>query len=216
MSGSHKNLHPRLQGRIVIATHNAGKLVEMRDLLAPYGLEAVSAGELNLDEPEETGLTFLENAAIKALAAAKATGLPAIADDSGICVEALGGEPGIYSARWAGPDKDFTRAMRQIEELLQAKGALAPQQRKAWFISALTVAWPDGHLAEVEGRVDGQLVWPPRGNQGFGYDPMFLPDGETRTFGELSREEKHGLPPHGRGLSHRARAFIALVDQVLS
>jgi len=207
--------HPALHGRIVIATHNSGKLVEMRDLLTPFGLEAVSAGELNLPEPEETGLTFMENAAIKALGAAKATGLPAIADDSGLCVAALGGEPGIYSARWAGPDKDFTRAMRQIEELLQAKGALSPAQRQAWFISALTVAWPDGQLAEVEGRVDGQLVWPPRGNMGFGYDAMFLPEGETRTFGELTREEKHGLPPLGRGLSHRARAFIALVDQVL-
>ena len=207
--------HPRLQGRIVIATHNTGKLVEMRDLLAPHGLEAVSAGELDLPEPEETGLTFKENAAIKALAAAQATGLPAFADDSGLCVEALGGEPGIYSARWAGPDKDFTRAMRQIEELLQSKGAVMPAPRRAWFISALTIAWPDGHLAEVEGRVDGQLVWPPRGTMGFGYDPAFLPDGETRTFGELSREEKHGLPPLGRGLSHRARAFIALVDQVL-
>ena len=207
--------HPALHGRIVIATHNSGKLVEMRDLLTPFGLEAVSAGELNLPEPEETGLTFMENAAIKALAAAKATGLPAIADDSGLCVAALDGEPGIYSARWAVPDKDFTRAMRQIEELLQAKGALSPAQRQAWFISALTVAWPDGQLAEVEGRVDGKLVWPPRGNMGFGYDPMFLPEGETRTFGELTREEKHGLPPLGRGLSHRARAFIALVDQVL-
>ena len=207
--------HPALHGRIVIATHNSGKLVEMRDLLTPFGLEAVSAGELNLPEPEETGLTFMENAAIKALAAAKATGLPAIADDSGLCVAALDGEPGIYSARWAGPDKDFTRAMRQIEELLQAKDALSPEERQAWFISALTVAWPDGQLAEVEGRVDGQLVWPPRGNMGFGYDPMFLPEGETRTFGELTREEKHGLPPLGRGLSHRARAFIALVDQVL-
>ena len=207
--------HPALRGRIVIATHNSGKLVEMRDLLTPFGLEAVSAGELNLPEPEETGLTFMENAAIKALAAAKATGLPAIADDSGLCVAALGGEPGIYSARWAGPDKDFTRAMRQIEELLQAKCVLSPAQRQAWFISALTVAWPDGQMAEVEGRVDGQLVWPPRGNMGFGYDAMFLPEGETRTFGELTREEKHGLPPLGRGLSHRARAFIALVDQVL-
>lgn len=206
---------PRLTGQIVIATHNNGKLVEMRDLLAPFGLQAVSAGELNLPEPEETGLTFMDNAALKAVAAARATGLPAIADDSGLCVEALGGEPGIYSARWAGPDKDFDRAMRQIEELLQAKGALQPDQRKAWFISALTVAWPDGQQAEVEGRVDGHLVWPPRGTLGFGYDPMFLPDGESRTFGELSREEKHGLPPLGRGLSHRARAFIALVDQIL-
>ncbi len=206
----------RLHGKVVIATHNHGKLVEMRDLLAPFGLEAVSAAELSLPEPEETGLTFAENAAIKARAATEATGLPAFADDSGICIEVLGGEPGIYSARWAGPEKDFDRAMRHIEELLQAKGAVLPAQRKAWFVSALTVAWPDGHLAEVEGRVDGTLVWPPRGPAGFGYDPMFLPEGETRTFGEMSREEKHGLPPLGRGLSHRARAFVALVDQVLT
>ena len=205
----------RLHGKVVIATHNNGKLVEMRDLLAPFGLQAVSAAELSLPEPEETGVSFAENAAIKARAASEATGLPAFADDSGICIEALGGEPGIYSARWAGPEKDFDRAMRHIEELLQAKGAVAPDQRKAWFVSALTVAWPDGHLAEVEGRVDGTLVWPPRGPAGFGYDPMFLPEGETRTFGEMSREEKHGLPPLGRGLSHRARAFVALVDQVL-
>ncbi len=205
----------RLHGKVVIATHNSGKLVEMRDLLAPFGLQAVSAAELSLPEPEETGVSFAENAAIKARAASEATGLPAFADDSGICIEALGGEPGIYSARWAGPEKDFDRAMRHIEELLQAKGAVAPDQRKAWFVSALTVAWPDGHLAEVEGRVDGTLVWPPRGPAGFGYDPMFLPEGETRTFGEMSREEKHGLPPLGRGLSHRARAFVALVDQVL-
>jgi len=206
----------RLLGKVVIATHNHGKLVEMRDLLAPFGLEAVSAAELSLPEPEETGLTFAENAAIKARAATEATGLPAFADDSGICIEVLGGEPGIYSARWAGPEKDFDRAMRHIEELLQAKDAVLPAQRKAWFVSALTVAWPDGHLAEVEGRVDGTLVWPPRGPAGFGYDPMFLPEGETRTFGEMSREEKHGLPPLGRGLSHRARAFVALVDQVLT
>jgi XTP/dITP diphosphohydrolase len=206
----------RLHGKVVIATHNHGKLVEMRDLLAPFGLEAVSAAELSLPEPEETGLTFAENAAIKARAATEATGLPAFADDSGICIEVLGGEPGIYSARWAGPEKDFDRAMRHIEELLQAKDAVLPAQRKAWFVSALTVAWPDGHLAEVEGRVDGTLVWPPRGPAGFGYDPMFLPEGETRTFGEMSREEKHGLPPLGRGLSHRARAFVALVDQVLT
>ena len=205
----------RLDGKIVIATHNQGKLVEMRDLLAPFGLVAVSAAELSLPEPEETGLTFAENASIKARAASEATGLPAFADDSGICIEALGGEPGIYSARWAGPEKDFNRAMRHIEELLQAKGAVTPDQRKAWFVSALTVAWPDGHLAEVEGRLNGTLVWPPRGPAGFGYDPMFLPEGDTRTFGEMSREEKHGLPPLGRGLSHRARAFVALVDQVL-
>ena len=205
-------MHRTLTGRVVIATHNAGTLREMRDLLGPHGLEAVSAGELDLPEPEETGTTFRANAAIKAIAAAEASGLPAIADDSGICVAALGGEPGIYSARWAGPGKDFFSAMARIEELLETRAAASPGEpdRSAWFISALTIAWPDGHLEEFEGRVDGTLVWPPRGAQGFGYDPMFLPQGETRTFGEMSAEEKHGLPPLGRGLSHRARAFVLL------
>ncbi|MFO1149654.1 MAG: RdgB/HAM1 family non-canonical purine NTP pyrophosphatase [Alsobacter sp.] len=202
----------RLTGRVVIATHNAGKLREMRELLAPHGLEAVSAGELGLPEPEETGVTFIENARIKAVAAASAAGLPAIADDSGICVAALGGEPGIYSARWAGPSKDFAGAMREIHERLEARRA---QDRGAWFISALTVAWPDGHVEDFEGRVDGTLVWPPRGTAGFGYDPMFLPQGEDRTFGEMSAQEKHGLPPHGRGLSHRARAFLMLAAACL-
>lgn len=197
----------RLTGKVVIATHNAGKLKEMRELLAPHGLEAVSAGELGLPEPEETGTTFRANAAIKAHAAAQASGLPALADDSGICVAALGGDPGIYSARWAGPSKDFAGAMAEIERQIEARGAT---DRSAWFVSALTVAWPDGHQEEVEGRVDGTLVWPPRGTAGFGYDPMFLPEGESRTFGEMSAEEKHGLPPLGRGLSHRARAFVLL------
>lgn len=203
----------RLTGKVVIATHNAGKLREMRDLMAPHGLEVVSAGELGLPEPEETGTTFRANARIKAEAAAQATGLPALADDSGICVAALGGEPGIYSARWAGPSKDFAGAMAAIERLLQEKQA---EDRGAWFVSALTVAWPDGHVEEVEGRVDGTLVWPPRGPEGFGYDPMFLPEGETRTFGEMSAEEKHGLPPRGRGLSHRARAFLLLEKACLT
>jgi XTP/dITP diphosphohydrolase len=202
----------RLTGRVVIATHNAGKLREMRELLAPHGLEAVSAGELGLPEPEETGTTFIENARIKAVAAAAASGLPAIADDSGICVAALGGEPGIYSARWAGPSKDFAGAMKEIHERLVARKA---QDHGAWFISALTVAWPDGHVEDFEGRVDGTLVWPPRGAAGFGYDPMFLPEGEERTFGEMSAEEKHGLPPRGRGLSHRARAFVMLAAACL-
>jgi XTP/dITP diphosphohydrolase len=202
----------RLTGRVVIATHNAGKLREMRELLAPHGLEVVSAGELGLPEPEETGTTFIENARIKAVAAASASGLPAISDDSGICVAALGGEPGIYSARWAGPSKDFAGAMAEIQAQLQALGA---QDRGAWFVSALTVAWPDGHVEDFEGRVDGTLVWPPRGTAGFGYDPMFLPDGEDRTFGEMSAEEKHGLPPLGRGLSHRARAFVKLAAACL-
>lgn len=202
-------------GKVVIATHNPGKLVEMRELLAPHGVEAVSAAELNLPEPEETGKTFLENAHIKAAAAAEAAQLPALADDSGLTVDALGGEPGIYSARWAGPDKDFSRAMRVIDEKLNLAGATDAAKRKAAFVAALSVVWPDGHEEAVEGRVEGTLVWPPRGTRGFGYDPMFLPDGHTRTFGEMSSEEKHGLPPRGVGLSHRARAFLKLSEIVL-
>ena len=205
----------RLQGRVVIATHNLGKLREMRELLAPYGIEAVSAGELALAEPEETGATFAANARIKADAAARATQLPAFADDSGLVVDVLGGEPGIHSARWAGPDKDFARTMRVIEEKLAAMGATAPAARKAAFISALSVVWPDGDEEHFEGRVDGTLVWPPRGTCGFGYDPMFQPEGHARTFGEMNAEEKHGLPPRGQGLSHRARAFMALAAACL-
>jgi XTP/dITP diphosphohydrolase len=206
----------RLSGKVVIATHNTGKLVEMRDLLAPHGLVAVSAGELGLPEPEETGTTFLANARLKALAAATASGLPALADDSGLCVAALEGAPGIYSARWAGPGKDFAHAMERVEAALRERDAFTPADRGAWFISALTIGWPDGHTEDVEGRVDGTLVWPPRGEAGFGYDPMFLPDGFDRTFGEMSRLEKHGLPPHGLGLSHRARAFLRLAEVCLA
>jgi XTP/dITP diphosphohydrolase len=205
----------RLEGRVVVATHNPGKLREMRELLAPYGIDAVSAGELGLAEPEETGTTFAENARIKAETAARATGLPAFADDSGLTVEALDGEPGIHSARLAGPDKDFARAMRTIEERLSLAGAMSPDKRKAAFVSALSLVWPDGHEESFEARVDGTLVWPPRGTAGFGYDPMFLPDGHARTFGEMSAEEKHGLPPRGSGLSHRARAFMALAAACL-
>ncbi|QQO18913.1 RdgB/HAM1 family non-canonical purine NTP pyrophosphatase [Bradyrhizobium diazoefficiens] len=205
-------MHRRITGKLVIATHNPGKLAEMRELLAPYGIEAVSAGELGLAEPDETGNDFRSNAAIKAIAAAQATKLAAFADDSGIVVDALDGAPGIYSARWAGPTKDFNAAMSQIERLLQERGATTPDRRKAHFVSALCVAWPDGHLEEVEARVDGTLVWPPRGNAGFGYDPMFLPDGHSRTFGEMESIEKHGLPPLGLGLSHRARAFVKLAE----
>jgi XTP/dITP diphosphohydrolase len=207
--------HRRITGKLVIATHNPGKLAEMRELLAPYGVEAVSAGELGLDEPEETGDSFQTNAAVKAIAAAKATQLPAFADDSGLVVDALGGAPGIHSARWAGPDKNFRRAMGDIEEKLQRLGATSPAPRTAHFISALCVAWPDGHVEAFEGRVDGVLVWPPRGDKGFGYDPMFLPDGHARTFGEMTSEEKHGLPPGSRGLSHRARAFFKLAEACL-
>jgi XTP/dITP diphosphohydrolase len=205
-------MHRRITGQLVIATHNPGKLAEMRELLASHGVEAVSAGELGLGEPEETGDSFRLNAQIKAIAAAHATGLPAFADDSGLVVDALDGAPGIYSARWAGKPADFTAAMTRIERLLQERGATAPLQRRAHFVSALCVAWPDHHLEEVEARADGTLVWPPRGTAGFGYDPAFLPDGHARTFGEMTSVEKHGLPPLGLGLSHRARAFVKLAE----
>jgi XTP/dITP diphosphohydrolase len=205
----------KLTGPVVIATHNPGKLAEIRELLAPYGIAAQSAGELGLSEPKETGRTFAENAALKAMAAAKATDCSAFADDSGLVVDALGGEPGIQSARWAGPDKDFRFAMNKIQTLLVERGARTPAQRCAHFIAALCLAWPDGHVEQFEGRVDGVAVWPPRGDKGFGYDPLFLPDGFDRTFGQMSAEEKHGLPPKGKGLSHRARAFVKLADACL-
>ena len=207
--------HRAISGRLVIATHNKGKHVEMRELLAPYGITARSAGELGLSEPDETGMTFRDNARIKAEAAAKALGLPAFADDSGLVVDALDGAPAIHSARWAGPDRNFQRAMETIEEKLRERGATTPERRRARFVSALCVAWPDRHAEEFEACVTGTLVWPPRGDQGFGYDPFFLPDGQQRTFGEMSREEKHGLPPHGKGLSHRARAFMKLAEACL-
>jgi XTP/dITP diphosphohydrolase len=205
-------MHRKIAGKLVIATHNPGKLAEMRELLAPHGIEAVSAGELGLGEPEETGKTFLANARIKAVAAAQAAKLPAFADDSGLVVDALDGAPGIYSARWAGPNKDFNEAMARIERLLRERGAAVPNQRTAHFVSALCVAWPDDHLEEVEARADGTLVWPPRGTAGFGYDPMFQPDGHVRTFGEMTSIEKHGMPPLGLSLSHRARAFVKLAE----
>jgi XTP/dITP diphosphohydrolase len=199
-----------LTGQVVIATHNAGKLKEMRELLAPFGVEAVSAGTLGLPVPAETGHMFAENAAIKAHAAAKATGLPALSDDSGLCVHALDGAPGLFTADWAGPDKNFPAAMARVERELQKRGAA---DRSAHFVSALVIAWPDGHEELFEGRVFGRVVWPPRGSEGFGYDPLFEPDGHERTFGELTAAEKHGTdwsqdPPHA--LSHRARAFVAL------
>jgi XTP/dITP diphosphohydrolase len=205
----------KLTGPVVIATHNPGKLTELRELLAPYGIEAQSAGELGLPEPEETGKTFAANARIKAMAAAKATGKPAFADDSGLVVDALGGDPGIHSARWAGPDKDFRFAMNKIQSLLIERGAKTPEKRRAHFIAALCIAWPHGHLEEFEGRIDGVAVWPPRGDKGFGYDPLFMPVGHERTFGEMSADEKHGLPPKGQGLSHRARAFEKLANACL-
>jgi XTP/dITP diphosphohydrolase len=196
----------RLSGRLVVATHNPGKLWEIRELMKPYGVEAVSAAELYLDEPEETGATFRDNAALKAEAAARASGIVALADDSGICVEALGGAPGIYSARWAGEDRDFGAAMARVERELEAGGA--PPPWRAAFVSVLAIAWPDGALKTFEGRVDGTLVFPPRGTAGFGYDPIFRPDGHDRTFGEMYADEKHAIPADGSlALSHRARAF---------
>ena len=203
----------KLEGRIVIATHNAGKLREMRELLAPYGIEAVSAGELGLAEPDETGADFLSNALIKAQAAAQGAGLPALADDSGLCVEALGGAPGIFSACWAGESKDFTAAMARIEHEAAKSGS---PSRRAHFVSALAVAWPDGETTTVEGKVFGELTFPTRGQKGFGYDPCFTPDGHSRTFGEMTSEEKHGIPADGsQALSHRARAFQMLARSVL-
>ncbi|MFL1875639.1 RdgB/HAM1 family non-canonical purine NTP pyrophosphatase [Hansschlegelia beijingensis] len=206
---------PAIGHRLVIATHNAGKLREFRELLAPFGLELVSAGELGLPEPDETGTTYAENAHIKAEAAAAAADLPALADDSGLAVHALWGAPGIFSARWAGPDKDFAAAMQRVEEDLQDRGATAATDRRAAFVAALCLAWPSGEAIAVEGSVSGEIVWPPRGGLGFGYDPIFRPDGHQRTFGEMTADEKHGVTwePSGRGsgLSHRARAFGELM-----
>jgi len=187
---------------LVVASHNEGKVREIRDLLTPFGLELNSARELFLSEPEETGETFRANAELKALAAAKASGHPALADDSGLCVEALNGQPGIYSARWAGPKKDFDFAMEKIRLGLIEEGTL---DTRAYFICGLALAWPDGHVEYFEGRVDGELTWPPRGDKGFGYDPMFVPNGYEETFGEMDPEKKHAM-------SHRADAFRQLVD----
>ncbi|SEL60809.1 XTP/dITP diphosphohydrolase [Bosea lupini] len=205
-----------LTGKVVIATHNQGKLREMRELLAPYGVELVSAGELGLPEPVEDGHMFAENAAIKAVAAANASGLPAIADDSGVCIDALDGAPGLFSANWAGPGKDFAPALARVQAELAQRGATTPQQRKAHFVSALVIAWPDGHQELFEGRVFGTIVEAPRGTAGFGYDPIFQPAGHGKTFGEMSAEEKHGIPKDGSpGLSHRARAFHVLAAACL-
>ena len=204
----------RLSGRIVAATHNKGKLAEFNDLLAPCGLEVVGAGALGLAEPEEPGDSFAANAALKARAAARATRLPALADDSGLCVAALDDAPGIYSARWAGEGKDFAGAMARIARELTARGA--PPPWRAHFVSALALAWPDGRLEAFEGRVDGHLVFPPRGTSGFGYDPIFVPDGHRRSFGEMTAQEKHGLPrDNSLALSHRARAFQKLARALI-
>jgi len=208
-------------GRLVIASHNAGKVREIVDLLGPYGIEPVSAAELELPEPDEIGTTFIDNADLKARAAADLSGLPALADDSGLCVEALGDRPGIFSARWAladphvpaeaGPgevagERDFGRAMGKVQAELEALGPEV--SRNAHFVCALALCWPDGHSEWFEGRVDGVLVWPPRGERGFGYDPMFVPAGHEQTFGEMDPAEKHSI-------SHRADAFRKLVAALL-
>jgi XTP/dITP diphosphohydrolase len=197
-----------LDKKLVIATHNPGKLAEMQALLDHYGVRAVSAGELSLPEPEETGATFLENSRLKARAAASGAAAPALADDSGLCVDALDGAPGVFSARWAGPTRDFAIARAKVESELRRAGARPPY--RAHFICVLTLAFPDGEMESFEGRVDGQLVFPARGSLVFGYDPIFLAARETRTFGEMTLEEKQAIPPDGSpALSHRARAFQA-------
>ncbi|HKX22124.1 MAG TPA: RdgB/HAM1 family non-canonical purine NTP pyrophosphatase [Rhizorhapis sp.] len=192
-------------GKLVIASHNAGKVREIKDLLGPYGVEPVSAADLDLPEPDETGTTFIANAELKALQAADLSGLPALADDSGLCVEALDNEPGIFSARWAGPDRDFNLAMRLVRDNLIAKGPEAGHD--AHFVCALALAWPDGHVEAFEGRVDGIITWPPRGSHGFGYDPIFQPNGYGISFGEMEPERKHAM-------SHRADAFAKMVAAV--
>ena len=186
--------------RLVVASHNPGKVREILDLVAPHGLSVVSAGDLGLPEPEETGSTFAANARLKAEAAAQRAKLPALSDDSGLEVEALGGAPGIYSARWAGPAKDFSVAMQRVADEVRQHGGWREPGPRANFIAVLCLAWPDGEVALFEGKVYGHLVWPPRGTRGFGYDPMFVPDGHTLTFGEMEPDAKHAI-------SHRARAF---------
>ena len=187
------------EARLVIASHNGGKVEEIARLIEPLGIATVPAAALGLEEPAETGTSFGANAALKARAAAAASGLPALADDSGLAVAALDGAPGIYSARWAGPERDFGAAMERVHRELGGNG-----DRRAHFVAALALAWPDGHCETVAGRVDGILAWPPRGTRGFGYDPIFVPLGHERTFGEMDPPQKHAM-------SHRADAFRKLV-----
>lgn len=206
MSQALRRLAP---GKLVIASHNAGKVREIRELLGPYGMEPVSAAELDLPEPEETGTSFFANAEMKARSAADLSGLVALADDSGLCVEALGGDPGVYTANWAETadgTRDWLMAMEKVEAKLQALGPEV--SRAAHFVCTLALAWPDGHVNWFEGRVDGALTWPPRGTMGFGYDPVFVPLGSSLTFAELDPAEK-------KRLSHRSRAFDKLVTGVL-
>ena len=214
-------MRPLVEPEIVVASHNAGKVAEINDLISPFGLVAKSATDHNLAEPAETGTTFEENAHIKAFAAMKATGLPALADDSGLCVRALDGDPGVYTADWAekpdGSGRDFSYAMDRVEAALKEVGADDPTLRSAKFVAVLCVVWPDEHAEYFRGEVEGEIVWPPVGDKGFGYDPIFKPSGFGRTFGEMSAEEKHGWNPDSdqEGLSHRARAFAQLARNCL-
>ena len=194
-----------MPGRLVAATHNAGKVRELKDLFEPLGFEVVSAADLNLDEPDETEFTFEGNALIKARAACKATGAPALSDDSGLSVDALGGQPGVFTADWAGKPRDFYKAMEKVERALHDVDAT---DRSAAFHCCLAVVWPDGHEALFHGIVKGELVWPPRGDRGFGFDPVFVADGETETFGEMDPAKKHAM-------SHRADAFEKLKAALL-
>ena len=187
--------------KLVVASHNQGKVTEICDLLEPLGITAISAAELGLPEPEETGSSFIENAELKARAAATASNLPALSDDSGLCVAALGNAPGIYSARWAGPDRDFAIAMQRVADALLLSGT---KDRSAFFVCALSLAWPDGHIESFEGRVHGDILWPPRGDKGFGYDPIFRAQGHAFSFGEMEPQDKHAI-------SHRADAFAQLL-----
>ena len=195
-------------GPLLVASHNPGKVREIAALLAPFRIDTVSAAERGLPEPEESGTTFADNARLKARAAARAANLPALADDSGLAVDALDGAPGVFSARWAGPGRNFRAAMERIEQALRERGGGDAAHRRAHFAAALALAWPDGHVETFEGAVHGTLVWPPRGARGFGYDPMFVPDGHEATFGELDGQVKHAI-------SHRADAFRKLVDACL-
>lgn len=204
---------------IIVASHNAGKIAEIADLIRPFGFSARSAAELGFEEPDESGTTFEENAAIKALASAEAAGLPALSDDSGLVVDALDGAPGVYTANWAEREdgsRDFAMAMEKLEKALAERGASSPEQRTARFVSVLCLAWPDGHTEFFRGEVEGQVVWPPRGEKGFGYDPVFQPAGHDVTFGEMSAQEKHGWKRgDAEALSHRARAFKTFVETCL-
>ena len=193
--------------RLIVASHNPGKVGEIADLLRPFHMDVLAAADLGLPEPEETGVTFLENAGLKARAAAQAAAMPALADDSGLVVPALDGAPGLHSARWAGSPRDFTVAMARVWDELEAR-QVSVEDRRAYFLCALVLAWPDGHEDGFEGRIDGRLIWPARGTHGFGYDPMFMPDGYDCTFGEMDPGEKHAI-------SHRARAFAKMIDACL-